>query len=125
MSSVLDTITRVCKNAAGDIIATQTISVLVKPLDPINSSGMNFVNSESIDNRRFYRGARVTLHTELSLKSGASRAVSTVETAGGFNSRTESGGDITTVTYTGIAPVNDITVPVSTLSGVIKVGDTV
>lgn len=124
-TSLMDKITRTCKNGAGDVVAVQTISVLLKPLDPVNAAGMNLVEADSISTNRFLRGARITLHTRKSLKSGASRTVATVETTGGFDSRTESGGDVTTVTYAGVAPVNDVVVPVSTLGGVIKVGDSV
>lgn len=124
-NSILDRITRTCKNAAGDVVAIQVITVVVKPLDPVNAAGMSYVTPESISTDRFKRGARVSLQTDLTLKSGASRVIATVETTGSFDSRTESGGDITTVTYEGIPPVNDIIVPVSTLDGVFKVGDSV
>lgn len=124
-TSLMDKITRTCRNAAGDIVAIQTISVIIKPLDPVNGAGMNLVDPQSISTDRFLRGARITLHTKKQLKSGASRTIATVETSGRFDVRTESGGDVTTVTYTGVAPVNDITVPVSTLGGVLKVGDAV
>lgn len=123
--SVLDTITRTCRNAAGDIIATQVITVQTYTVQNVNGAGMNLVRSNSLSTDRFKRTAVVKLSTTRSPRTGASATIANVVTEGRFNTRTEADGDITTVTYAGTAPVNDIVVPVSTLSGLLKVGDSV
>lgn len=123
--SVLDTITRTCRNAAGDIIATQVITVQVYTAQGVNAAGMSLVTSDGLSTNRFKRTAVVKLSTTKSPKTGASATIANVTTEGRFDSRTEDGGDITTVTYAGVAPVNDIVVPVTTLGGVLKVGDSV
>lgn len=123
--SVLDTISRICRNAAGDIVATQIITVQAYTVQTVNGAGMSLVTSNSLSTNRFKRTAVVKLSTTRSPRSGASTTIANIVTEGKFDSRTESGGDITTVTYAGIAPVNDIVVPVSTLTGVLKVGDAV
>lgn len=123
--STLDTITRTCKNAAGTIIATQIITVQAYSVAAINTAGMNLVTSDGLGTNRFKRTAVVKLNTQRSTVTGASAVIATIQTEGRFNTRTEGSGDIETVTYTGIAPVNDIIVPVSTLGGVFKVSDSV
>jgi hypothetical protein len=123
--SVLDTITRTCRNAAGDIIATQVITVQAYTNTGVNSAGMSLVTSDGLSTNRFKRTAVVKLSTTKSPRSGASSTIANIQTEGKYDSRTEDGGDITTVTYAGRAPVNDVVVPVTTLGGVLKVGDSV
>lgn len=124
--SLLDIITRTYKNAAGDVIATQTLSVFSGTVMTVNGAGMSLVTSDSLSTNRFKRTATWRLSTTLSPKTGASTTIATVVTSGKFDSRTESGGDITTVTYSGSSDVeNDITVPITLLDGVLAVGDTV
>jgi hypothetical protein len=123
--SVLDTITRTCFNGAGDVIATQVITVQAYTIQGFNAAGMNLVTSDGLSTNRFKRTAVVKLSTTKSPITGASSTIASIQTEGKYDARTESGGDITTVTYTGRAPVNDIIVPVTTLGGVLKVGDSV
>jgi hypothetical protein len=123
--SVLDRIVRTYRNAAGDVIATQTISVVLNYIDGVNAAGMALQTSDSQSTNRFRRTASIKLKTVRSPKSGASATVATVVTEGSFDSRSESSGDVVSVTYTGTSGQNDLIIPVNALGGVLKVGDSV
>jgi hypothetical protein len=124
-SSVLDVITRTYKNAAGDTIAIQKISVRVETISTQNRAGMNLTTPESLELTRFKRTGRPVLTTSRSIKSGASAVISSVVTEGSFDTYTVVSSDITEVVYVGVSPVNSLTIPVNSLSGVFKIGDTV
>lgn len=124
--SILDTIVRTYKNGAGDVIATQYISVQLRYIDGLDSNGMALVNDESSTTSRFRRTGKPVLRTVRSPKSGASAVIASVVTEGSYNTRSESGNDVVSVTYTGnSSEVNDLTIPVNALSGVFKIGDTI
>lgn len=124
-TSLLDQITRVYRNGAGDIIATQVISVKVQNISTVNGAGMALVTSASQSTDRFKRTATTKLTTTRSPKTGASAVIATVTTTGKFTSRTENGGDITSVTYAGTDHVNDLIIPVTQMAGVFVVGGSV
>ena len=123
--STVESIVRTCKNAAGDIIAVQTITVTFKPITSVEANGLALVTANSLSSDRFRRGASIKLSTKVSYKSGGSRTISSIDTTGGFSSTVQANNDISTVVYAGVAPTNDVTVPVTAMGGVFKVGDTV
>jgi len=127
-SSLFDTIIRTCKNAAGETIAVQRLSVIVKTVGTENVAGQNLVTVESLDTRRFKRTGIIKLVQSRPANTSLSdRTVATVDVEGSFSSYTlDSNNDVTTVTYTSpVTEVNDLTLPVNTISGIIQVGASV
>lgn len=127
-----DKIVRVCKNAAGNIVATQTISVTFDTVSTVDGRGHPLSTPEATGQngatiKRFMRTATSRLiKTERSLLSAASRAITTIETTGNFNTRTEASNDVVSATYLGDGLlVNNVTVGVNTIPGVFKIGDSV
>ncbi len=123
--SILDTITRTYRNSANDIIATQIITVQCYTVCTANGAGASLYTEKSLSTDRFKRTAQIRLSTTRSPKSGASGIITSITTEGKFNTRSESGGDIDSVTYTAEEPVNALTIPVRQLTGVFTIGDSV
>lgn len=125
-SSSLDTIIRIYKNAAADVLAIQSISVVIKKVDGINAAGMALVTDESITSLRFRRTATFHVTTERFINLAVSRVISSIDTSGNFNSYTSSAGDVTSVTYTGAASVeNDIVFAIQNNTELFHLGDSV
>lgn len=124
-SSILDVITRTYLNAAGNTIATQTLSITSYPVNSVNTSGMNLTTADGLSTNRFLRRATIRLKTTTTTSTATSKVIASVVTSGRFNVRNESGGDVINVVYSGVAPQNDIIVPVTEMAGVFKVGDSI
>ena len=126
MSGTLDTIKRTAYNADGDVVAVQTINVSTLDVDQLDRSGSALVTPASFTTARFKRVARIgEVQTTKSISSSGSETITSITTTGRFTSHAVSGNDVTAVTYSGNSTANDIVVPVGTLPGVLKVGDTV
>ncbi len=106
MSSYFDTITRSYKNAAGNIIGVTTISLQCET-PAFNSIPGQFPDAAI----RFHR--RVTAKSSfqsVTTVMGESRVVSTIQMYGLYNSFTMNGSnnDFLSVTYTAVAPTNEV-----------------
>ncbi len=125
MSSQLDTITRICKNAAGLVVAVQTLTVVSRTISTMDPSGSNLITADALSTRRFLRTASVNVDTEKFVVPDGDQDIDSVETSGSYDSYTVASSDVATVTYTGISPQNSITLGISGDTRVLGIGDTV
>jgi methylthioribose-1-phosphate isomerase len=124
-TTVLDTITRICKNSDSVALAIQEINVRAATISTVNRAGMSLVTASSLSTDRFKRTGTVKLASTTFLNTqSANRAITSVEVSGRFDSFTKDGDqDVETVTYSGDDVVNDLVFGINNIPGVIRVGD--
>ena len=118
-TSLLDVITRIYKNAAGGIIGIYHISIDVR--FPASSSHI----PGKISDGRFKRTSKRTVNLEVfNLVMGESRVIDEISMTGKYDDFTYNGTntDIVSVTYTGNAQTNDLTIGMNDLP---TIGDTI
>jgi hypothetical protein len=114
---VLDVIVRRCYNALSQLLVTQRITIVSKP---VNNP------SVSIDETRFQRVGQPKVTTTYSTISTESTVISYIETIGNFNSQTlNEFNEVASVIYSGGTMINSLTIPIATLDGIYIVGDIV
>lgn len=124
--SVLDRITRVCKNSAGDIIATQVITVRTESIETRTGAGISFIDPRNITIARFGRRGLFSVRTQTAKTTSGNATITTILTTGGYDIAIMVGNDVDYVTYNGDDNgMNNIDIPVSQLTSVYVVGDIV
>jgi hypothetical protein len=113
---VVDVIVRSCHNAMSQLLVTQHISIISKPVH--NPSAL-------IETTRFQRVGQPKVATVFSTISTEDTVINYIETKGRFNSQAlNEFNEVATVTYNGDGNlINDLTIPIATLDGIYIVGD--
>lgn len=116
---VLDTIIRRGYNALSQLLVTQYITIIIKPV---------YNPAVSIDATRFQRVGQPKVVTVFSPITTESTVIGYIETIGKYTSRElNEYNEVSSVTYAGDGTsfVNNITIPIATLDGIYIVGDIV
>lgn len=125
MSSVLDTITRICKNSDDETVAVQTLVISYQVINTTDQAGRAVSTPAGVAaGTRFLRTARLSLVKTTKLYMGGDRTITEIETIGNFDDAEVDGdGTVTTVTYIGTSPTNSVTLGIEQTTGILQVGD--